>query len=70
MTRVSSQAHDRLDSDAVHALSNQVAVILGFIELVLSDTPADDPRRPDLLEIREAALQASNILGRPVRRAE
>jgi hypothetical protein len=57
---------DKLDAAAVHALSNHLAVILGFIELVLSETPDSDARRPDLLEIRAAALQASTILGRPV----
>ena len=67
MTCVSSpEAPDRLDPKAVHALSNQIAVILGFVELVLAETPLSDPRRPDLIEIRDVAVQASNLLGRPV----
>jgi hypothetical protein len=41
-------------------------VILGFVDLVLSDTPPDDPRRPDLMEIRDAAFEAAKIIGRPV----
>lgn len=60
----------RLDPQAVHALSNHLAVILGFVELALSETSNTDPRRADLLEIRDAAMQASNILGRPVRSSD
>ncbi len=59
-------ARPGLDSVAVHALSNHLAVILGFIELVLSETPPDDPRHADLLEIRDAAVEAAKIIGRPV----
>lgn len=55
-----------LDGRAVHALSNHLAVILGFIELVLAQTKPDDPRRKDLLEIRDAAREAARIIGRPV----
>ena len=55
-----------LDGPAVHALSNHLAVILGFIELVLSDTTPDDQRRGDLFEIRDAALEAARIIGRPI----
>ena len=55
-----------LDGPAVHALSNHLAVILGFIELVLSQTKPDDPRREDLLEIRNAAKEAARIIGRPI----
>ena len=55
-----------IDGTAVHALSNQLAVILGFAELVLADTPADDPRRESLIEIRDAAVEAAKIIGNPV----
>ena len=54
--QMESQSERRgLDPVAVHALSNHLAVILGFIELVLSETPMDDPRRSDLQEIQAAA---------------
>jgi hypothetical protein len=53
-----------LDPATVHILSNQLAVILGFVELVLADAAADDPHRSDLLEVRAAALAAANILGK------
>ena len=54
-----------LDRAAAHALSNHLAVILGFIELVLAETLADDPRHGDLVEIRDAALEAAKLIGRP-----
>ena len=53
-----------LDATAVHALSNHLAVILGFVELVLSDTAPDDPRRPDLEEIQQAAHECAQIVSR------
>jgi hypothetical protein len=58
-----SQSERRgLDPVAVHALSNHLAVILGFIELVLSETPMDDPRRSDLQEIQAAAHECAQIV--------
>ena len=53
-----------LDPVIVHALSNHLSVILGFVEIVLADTPKDHPRRSDLIEIRDAALQAATLIGR------
>jgi hypothetical protein len=55
-----------IDGAAVHALSNHLAVILGFIDLVLAETQPDDPRRVDLIEIRDAAAEMARIIGRPV----
>ena len=54
-----------LSPDAVHALSNQLAVILGFIELVVAETGEDDPRRSDLLEIQAAAHECARIVAGP-----
>jgi len=53
-----------LDPAAVHLLSNHLAVILGFVELLLADVPPDDPRREDLLEVRNAAIAAANLIGK------
>jgi hypothetical protein len=50
------------DAALVHALSNHLSVILGFVEIVIADTPVDDPRRRDLIEIRDAALAAAAAL--------
>jgi hypothetical protein len=49
---------------AVHDLNNQLAVILNYTSFVIEDTPADDPRRPDLLEIQQAAEIARDVTAR------
>ena len=51
-----------LSPEAVHALSNHLAVIVGFIELVLTETGPDDPRHGDLEEIRQAAHECAKIV--------
>ena len=51
-----------LDASAVHALSNHLSVILGFVEIVIAKTAADDPRREELVEIRDAAARAAAIV--------
>ena len=55
-----------LDAQTLHALSNHLAVVVGFVELVLGATATEDPRRADLLEIRTAALEAARLIGRPL----
>jgi hypothetical protein len=63
MTDMNSRRDSRtLDPETIHALSNHLGVILGFVDLVLVDTPADDRRRADLLEIKEAAAAAVALL--------
>lgn len=59
------RALDNLDPTITHALSNQLSVILGFVEIVIAQTSADDPRRRDLVEIRDAAMRAAELIGRP-----
>jgi hypothetical protein len=56
--------HVRIEPEVLHALSNQLSVILGFVEIVIGQTPTDDPRRGDLLEIRDAAVAAAELIGR------
>lgn len=60
-----SSERPRLDGPAVHQLSNHLAVILGFVELLIADTPPDHPRYDDLVEIRNAAMDAAKLLGHP-----
>jgi hypothetical protein len=55
----------RLDGPAVHQLSNYLAVILGFAELLLADSTPDNPHHEDLVEIRNAAVAAARLLGVP-----
>ena len=67
MTRGAHNASTSLeDASFVHSLSNHLSVILGFVEIVIADTPADHPHRRDLLEIRDAALAAAALIGRGV----
>ena len=47
--------------EAIHDLNNQLAVILNYASFVLEDTPANDPRREDLLEIQRAAQRARDV---------
>ena len=47
--------------EAIHDLNNQLAVILNYASFVLEDTPANDPRREDLLEIQRAAKRARDV---------
>ena len=61
-----SQPSPNPDGPDLHALSNHLAVIFGFVEIVLAETAADDPRRDDLIEIRGAAIEAAKLIGRPL----
>lgn len=45
-----------------HTLTNYLAIILGFTELLLQDLPPDDPRRVDLEEIHRAATAALQLV--------
>jgi hypothetical protein len=46
----------------VHRLKNQLAIILGFCELLLEESPGDDQHRSDLMQIQTAAKCALNEL--------
>ena len=56
---------DGVDLETVHRLKNQLAIILGFCELLLADTPPDDQRRADLLQIQTAGRTAIAMLREP-----
>ena len=58
-----SPERPRLDGPAMHQLANYLAVILGFVELILADTTPDNPRYEDLIEIRNAAVDAAKLVG-------
>jgi signal transduction histidine kinase len=47
-----------------HAFKNQLTVIRGFSEILIAETPAEDPRRRDLEEIHKAAMTALELLAR------
>lgn len=42
----------------LHRLKNQLAIVLGFCELLLNDLGPDDPRRADVIRIQDAGKSA------------
>ena len=51
-----------LSSSEAHDLKNQLGIVLGFLDLLIEDTPESDPRRADLLEVRKAARACHDIV--------
>ena len=49
----------------MHQLSNHLAIILGFAELILADSTPGSPHHEDLVEIRNAAVEAAKLIGVP-----
>lgn len=47
-----------------HDFKNQLAIIRGFSEILLTETSPSEPSRRDLEEIHKAALTALDLLGR------
>ena len=55
--------HDRrADAKTRHDFKNQFAIILGFSELLLENMGDDDPRKPDVVEVRAATLNALQMV--------
>jgi signal transduction histidine kinase len=52
------------DAKTRHDLRNQLGVILGYAEMLLADAAQEDPRRADLDEIRQAAVNALDLVER------
>lgn len=46
----------------IHQLKNHLSVIVGFCDLLLTDMPADDPKRGDIQEMRKAGQAALDLL--------
>jgi hypothetical protein len=51
-----------LSAAEAHSLKNQLGIVLGFVDLLIEDTPESDPRRADLLEVRKAARACHDIV--------
>ncbi|HEX9365439.1 MAG TPA: hypothetical protein VF921_02365 [Vicinamibacterales bacterium] len=45
-----------------HALCNQIAIVLGYCELLLDELPQDSAVRSDVAEMHKAALAAMDML--------
>ena len=53
------------DADKLrHDFRNQLAIIRGFAEVLLSEAAPGDPRSRDLEEIHKASMNALNLLDR------
>ena len=48
----------KIEPQRIHRLKNQLAIILGFCELLLSDLPEGDPHRLDVIRIQDAGKSA------------
>ena len=53
----------QLAAGVSHEIDNPVGIILGLAELLLEETPDDDPRRDDLLAIIEECRRCKRITG-------
>ena len=56
------------NAQVVHHLKNQLAVIVGFCDLLIAEAPAGERRTADLLEVYKAARQAMAIMPEVARR--
>ena len=52
------------DERARHDFKNQLAIIRGFAEILLAESPPGDRQRRDLEEIHKAAVSALALLDR------
>ena len=66
MSDVSGTNPDEADAHArlVHEFKNQLAVIIGFCDLLLRELPAEDPHRSDVEQMQKAGQQAVDMLPR------
>lgn len=51
-----------LESDFVHRFKNKLSIAVGFSRLLVDESAADDPRRPDLVQIHEALQELAKML--------
>jgi hypothetical protein len=46
----------------VHQLKNHLAIIVGYCDLLIAETPDDDPRKRDLRDVHKAARDAMAVM--------
>ncbi|MEO6239213.1 MAG: hypothetical protein ABIQ52_19640 [Vicinamibacterales bacterium] len=54
-----------MNPDLEHALRNHLAIILGFTELLMQETPPGNRHRSEYQEIHKAATAALRVLTAP-----
>lgn len=52
----------QLAGGVAHELNNPLGSILGFAQMLLADTPVDDPRKKDLERVERAAVRCKKII--------
>lgn len=55
------EAVGRLAGGIAHDFNNILSAVLGYSNLVLEDLPEDDPRRPDIEEVRDAGTRGAAL---------
>ena len=56
-----------IDAETEHTIKNHLAVIAGYCELLVSEAPDDDPRKPDLEEMNRSARALLQLFRRDAR---
>ena len=54
------------EPELLHRLRNHLAVVVSYADLLLQEMPDNDPRRGDVLEIRDAGRAASDLLPKAI----
>jgi hypothetical protein len=52
----------RTNAQVLHQLKNQLAIIVGFCDLLMADAPEGEQRTGDLMEVHKAAREAMALL--------
>ncbi len=55
------EAVGRLAGGVAHGFNNVLSVVLSYADIILAELAPDDPMRPDVVEIRRAGQQASDL---------
>jgi hypothetical protein len=53
------------DPEFEHTLRNQIAIVVGYCELLLDELSEDADLRADVMEMHKAAVTAMEMLKRP-----
>ena len=68
MSGADESAGTRTNEQMIHHLKNQLAIIVGFCDLLMADAPEGERRTADLREVHNAARQAMAMMPEVARR--